>query len=646
MSSLAMTASAQLERRLDSVLTGTERRRIAVQLGSAMIAGGLLIVGLSQIWLGPPEQRSVGELTMGLAALIVALPIIVDGARGLWTSDPNSQSNQLVALAALAAMASGDFITATLVPVIVHLGHFLEERSLLGAQAAIEGLERLTARRAMLLTDDGEVAVDPDSLRGGDIVVVRPGDVLPADGEVVLGESTIDQSMMTGESIPVDASEGCLVFAGCVNLTGMIRIRVDKAGERTTLGRLREMLAAAEQSKTPVAKAIERYVGYYVPLVLIIAAAVLFLTRDPSRAIAILVVACPVGFLLAGPSAMIACLAVASRLGVLIKNSKFVEVLADVEVAVLDKTGTVTYGKLELIGAEPCGEHSVAVLHDSAFACAHGSLHPVSRAVVAAVHASDPTRERPLGEIHETAGKGVRATIGELVHYLGRADWLTQQGFAMPEEPAHEGPVVWVARADSRTDAREVLGCLLFADRPREDAHHAIEELRELDIERVVLLTGDRRRVAEPIGQHLGVDEVIADVLPEEKLEAVRHERHAAATQEPMSVLVVGDGVNDSPALTEGDVGVAMGAMGSDIAMQSADIVLMGADLRRLPAMIRLSRLTRRAIHQNLAVGIVVPLGMILLASAGIVTPLAGAVLHHVGESFVLFNSARLLRFR
>lgn len=639
MAHFARPASAHLERALEVPLTLWEQGKIAVQLGSAMLAGGLLAVGLLQRRFGPPEMSEIADLIVALAALVVAVPIFVAALRGVLAMDSNSFGDQLVALATLAAMAGGNFVTATLIPVIMSLGHFLEERSILGAQAAIDGLRQLHAREATLLTPQGERSVDPQTLRSGDLLVVRPGELVAADGEIVQGNSAVDQSSLTGESVPADVSCGDTVFAGTLNLAGVLQVRVTRTGSQTTLGRVVNLLRGAEQSKTPVLKLIEQYAGYYLPIILTIAGVVLFVTRDMSRAIAVLVVGCPGALVLAGPTAMVAALAAASRLGILIKSTRFLESLCDADTVVLDKTGTVTLGRLEVAAAHPMNGGSERELLRAALRCAHASRHPASRAIGHAAQLAGLEPENHTGAIEELAGQGILAADGDDRWLLGRRQWLLDQGIPLPEAPPHNGPVVWLGRLSAtRPAAGEALGCFLLADRIRPEARQALGELRALGLTRSVLLTGDRQQVAEQIGRDLAVDQIVAEVLPEEKLEVVRAEREAGRL-----VMVVGDGVNDALALARSDVGIALGAAASDVALRSADVALMADDLGRLPMAVRLARRTRSTIHHNVLLGAGTSLVFVWLASVGIVAPLAAAVLHNVGALLVIMNSARLL---
>ncbi|MGQ9651874.1 MAG: heavy metal translocating P-type ATPase, partial [Phycisphaerae bacterium] len=545
MNNLSAPVSAGLNRSLDVPLTPGQRLRIVIQLGSAMLAAALLAVGWIQQRYGPPELRNIAELIVAIAALVVLVPILVRAARGVLQADAGTMTEQLVALASLAAMATGDFVTATLVPVIMNLGHFLEERSVLGAQAAIEGLRHLHARRATRLDPDGEREVDPSLLKQGDMLLVRPGDVIAADGVVVDGESAVDQSSITGESNPEDVQPTSPVYAGSINLTGLLRVQVTQTGSQTALGRVVELLRGAEQSKTPVLKLIEQYAGYYVPIVLTVAAVVLFISRDVSRAVAVLVVGCPGALVLAGPTAMIAALAVGSRLGILIKNTRFLESLADVDTVVLDKTGTVTLGQLQLVSIVPLNGHSEEQVLASAAECAIGSRHPVSRAITLAAQSREVrlSEHAAEGRHAEIAGKGVSLERKGTTLLLGRREWIAASGVELPDDPLHAGPITWLARTERRNGSTygRAIGCLLLADVPRAEAKQAIADLRTLGVTESILLTGDRRQVAEKIGSLLHVSQVIAEVLPEQKLQLV-HERRAAGN----TVMVVGDGVNDA----------------------------------------------------------------------------------------------------
>jgi Cd2+/Zn2+-exporting ATPase/Cu+-exporting ATPase len=624
-----MHGPPHLKAHLETELSPAERRRLGLRLIGLLLPASLLVIGLLHRRLMPADA-DVAALILGLGAVIAVLPVLRSALEGLRSSDPRLSLDQLVALALLASLATGEFVTAILVPLLMSAGHFLEERSVRGARAAIDGLKKLKPNRATLETPDGEREVGAESLRAGDTVVVRPGDVFPADGTVTHGTSAVDQSSMTGESVAEEVAHGSQVFAGTVNLSGFLKVKVTGVAEHTALGRILELLHDAEHSEAPIMQVIERYARVYLPAVLVLAAAMLVFTQDLTRAITILVVSCPCALVLASPSAMTAALAVAARLGVLIKSTRFLEALGDVDTLLLDKTGTVTMGRLDVVAVHPHGTHTEDDVLSAAAACAFGSRHPVSRAVVMAAEKIEFEEAEAVEEVH---GRGMVARENGRVLRLGSARWLEEEGLRLPSRPEHLGPVVWVAREST------VLGHIRLADRPREGSRAALERVRGLGVKRAVLMTGDRRAVAEAVAADLGFDEVRSECLPEEKSAQVDREQAAGRT-----VMMVGDGVNDALALSRARVGIAMGAMGSAVAVESADIALMSNDLERLPEMIRLSQRTRLTIHQNVLIAIATSLGMMAIASLGLITPAAGAAVHNVGSFIVVFNSARLLR--
>jgi Cd2+/Zn2+-exporting ATPase/Cu+-exporting ATPase len=627
-------ADAPTSRRADedrvAALAPDERRRLARRLAGVLAATGMLAVGLLHGFLFP-DQGEIAALIVAGGALLAAIPVLAAGVRGFLARDPNSTVEQLVGLALLAAMAVGRFETAILIPLLMQLGHLLEERSILGARAAIEGLRTLRATHASRVSTAGEERVPVERLAVGDRVVVRPGESVPADGRVLRGMSAVDQSSMTGESMADEVAAGSRVFAGTLNLSGVLEVEVTAVAEATALGRIVELLRQAEQSKPPLVTLIERHAGYYLPGVLLVAAAVLALSQDLTRAIAILVVSCPCALVLASPSAMTAAMAVAVRLGVLIKSTRFLEALAGIDTVILDKTGTVTTGHLEVVEVRAFGDVPPETVLAEAARCAGGSRHPVSRAIAAASGLATLAAE---DSIEEVPGRGVVARRnGESVR-LGSAPWLREHGVEVPGEPDHLGPVVWLARG------ARLQGLILLADRPRPGSREALASMRALGVERVVLMTGDREEPAAEVARLMGMDACYARCLPEHKLDVVERERADAHR-----VMVVGDGVNDALALDRADVGVAMGAMGSDVAVNSADVALMGNDLGRLPLVMRLAGRTRATITQNVLFAAASSLVIGTLAGLGVIGPVMGALVQNVGTFVVIVNSGRLLRF-
>ncbi|MGY4495745.1 Cd2+/Zn2+-exporting ATPase [Pseudomonas sp. TE3610] len=617
------------------MLSADEQRSAARQLSLAMIALGLLALGLGWHWFDP-QQDGVAQILFGVASLLVAIPVL----RSAWFSirhpSLHGLTDQLVAIALLGAWATGDLLTAALLPILMIFGHVLEERSVIGSQEAIESLGKLTRSHARLIDADGSIReVDNASLKAGDQVEVRAGDRVPADGRVLEGQASLDTAPITGESVPVQAAPGMDVFGGAINLDGLLRIEVSRTGDDSTLGKVIALMQKAEQSKPPITRLLERYAGQYMVLVLLIAAVTWFITNDPQAMLAVLVAACPCALVLSAPATAIAGIAVAARHGILIRSSAFLEEFADLSSLVIDKTGTLTYGALHLqrLEAVPGSSADESTLLHLAASLGAASSHPVSRALATLV-AQDAYH--PLEQLRERQGLGVIAQTPQGEAALGRAELFQQLGIDLPPVPVHDGPIAGLALNG------RFLAWLLLADQVRPEAAAALADLRELGLGRQLLLTGDRRPVADALAAVVGIKDVVAQALPEDKLHRVTGE-----IRNGFRPLVVGDGINDSLALKAGVVGVAMGAGGSDIALASADIVLIGSDLRRLGTCVRLSRQCRRTLQVNVAIGLGWTLAIVAAAAFGLLG-VAGAVvaalLHNLSTLLVLGNAGRLLR--
>lgn len=617
-----------------SLLSSAEQRRAARQLTLAMLALGLLGVGLVWRWI-LPEQIGVSQLLLGFASLLVAVPVMRSAWYSLRYPSLHGITDQLIALAMLGAWATGDLLTAALLPIIMIFGHVLEERSVIGSQEAINALGRLTRSHARKLQADGSIIeVDNRTLSAGDIVEVRAGDRVPADGRVLSGQASLDTASITGESVPVEAGVGMLVFGGAINLDGLLRVEVTRTGDESTLGKVIALMQNAERSKPPITRLLERYAGSYMVLVLLLAAVTWFVTHDAQAMLAVLVAACPCALVLSAPATAIAGVAVAARHGILIRSSAFLEELADLTSLVVDKTGTLTYGTLRLQSIDSL---SVDTKEVQALAASLGaaSSHPVSRALAGM---ADQEAYWPLTNIHERQGLGVVATTEQGEAALGRPELFAQLGITTTLVPEHDGPIAGLAFNG------EFLAWLLLADSIKPEARFALSELRELGLGRQLLLTGDRQSVARTLAQEVGLNEVQAQALPEDKLNRVLEE-----IDHGFRPMVVGDGINDSLALKAGVVGVAMGAGGADIALASADIVLIGSDLRRLGTCVRLSRQCRHTLQVNVIIGLGWTMAIVVFAAfgwLGAAGAMIAALLHNLSTLLVLGNAGRFLRFQ
>ena len=571
-------------------------------------------------------------------AIILGLPIIYSAMKELFQG--HMHMDELVAISVVAAIAAIDYKAAGAVAFFLLLANLIETRTALGARASIESLLKLAPKKAQLLREDGsEEQIDPRKLTPGDIVRVRPGDDIPADGNILAGTSSVNQANVTGESLPVDKSEGDEVFSGTTNLAGVIDVEVTRAGEDTTLGKVRKLILQAEGSRIPIMRLIDRYAGYYTPTILMIAGVVLFITKDMSRAVTMLVVACPCALILAVPTAMVAALSCAARLGILVKDVSTIEMAKSITAFVFDKTGTLTTGTLSVTRMMPAPDVDGEDLLATAASVEQMSRHPVARAVTSVAEQARLQLARP-DDFEEISGRGVQGTVDGKTVRVGRRTWLEEQGtdFAAMADEKYAEPeglsTLYVVRD------QQVLGWIGLADRTREEARSAMTQLRELGLKDLVMVTGDRWSVARRVAREMGATEVQAEVLPQDKLDLVDALKDAGH-----KVAVVGDGVNDAPALAAGDLSIAMGAAGSDVAINSAHIALMNSDLRRLPFLVRLSRRTGQVIHQNLVFGVLFIIAFEILAGLDIISPVIGAVLHMLGATIVIFNSARLVRF-
>jgi Cd2+/Zn2+-exporting ATPase len=616
------------------LLERAERLILGLRLTLALVALCLLLVAFGMHWLVPSEQ-GIAELVAGMAAALVAVPVFVEAWASLRHPSLHGITDRLVALALIAAWATGDLMTAALLPIIMTVGHVLEERSMLGSQEAVRALSRLTEVDSRRLLPDGSTEVIPSAqLRVGDLIELLAGDRVPADGIVRRGSSSLDLASLTGESVPVEVREGDQALAGAMNVDGRIQVELTRVGQESTVGRIIALMREAENAKPPVTRLLDKYAGQYMALVLLVAGGTWLITANVPAMLAVLVASCPCALVLAAPATAVAAIAVAARHGILIKGSAFLEQLADVSSVVFDKTGTLTTGDLRLGEVRPVAGVDPTQLRQLAAGLGAASNHPLSRAAAAAV----PKADRLLIEdAREFGGFGVTGLYAGEAVALGRVDLFERLGVAAPPPPTHNGPIAGVSRNG------EFLGWLLFLDQLRGSAITAVDDLKGLGIEHMVLLTGDRAAVARQVADEVGIQEVFAEMLPEQKMDRVMREIQLG--HRPM---VVGDGINDSLALRAGAVGVAMGTQGAEVAFASADLALMTNDLRRLGTCIRLSRRCRRTIYVNVSIGLAFTFGLIVLSGAGVLgieAPIIAALLHNVSTFIGIANAGRLLLF-
>ena len=581
-----------------------------------------------------------------IGAMILIYPIIVTAVKDLRSG--RLSINELVAIAVLAAFASGNYKVAGVVAFFMLTGELIESRTAEGARNSIESLIKLTPTKARRIRRAGAAPASPapqveeevpaSELAVGDIIRIRPGDNVAADGVIINGQGSLNQATITGESLPADKKSGDEVFAGTQNLTGVLEVKVSRAGTDTTLGRVRELIIAAEKTKLPIQKIVDQYMGFYTPLVLVIGALVWAFTHDLNRVIAVFVVSCPCAFILATPTAMVAALSAAARLGILIKNVADIEAAAKINSFIFDKTGTLTTGQLAVSRLAPLGETKPAELLLFAASAEKYSNHPTAKALANLAGEAGVPLVEPQDFV-ETAGRGVKARINGSTVLVGRAQWLKDNGVdsgfekSVDVNDAEGWSLIFVAQNG------KCVGWVGMQDQTRAEAKDALLELKEAGVRRISMVSGDRQPVATRVAAEIGCEEARGDCLPQDKVDFVR-----AVKAKGYKVAVIGDGVNDAPALAAGDIGIAMGAAGSEVAIHSATIALMNNDLRRLPFLVKLSRSTRAVINQNFLFGVLFIVVGLTVTSFGIIGPIVAALLHNVGSLIVIFNSARLVR--
>src|SRR5438552_1666156 len=579
---------------------------------------------------------AVASASAFVGAIVLGYPIVWTAIKDLYNGILSI--NELVAIAVMAAFASGDYKTAGVVAFFMLMGEIIETRPAEGARASIESLIKLTPAKARRITPQGEEEVAAKDLAIGDIIRIRPGDNVAADGLIVSGQGSFNQATITGESLPVDKKPGDEVFAGTQNLTGVLEIKVNRAGEDTTLGRVRELILAAEKTKLPIMKIVDQYMGFYTPLFLVIAALVWAFTRRLDNVISVIIFSCPCAFILATPTAMVAALSAAARLGILIKNVADIELAAKINAFIFDKTGTLTTGELAVSRLAPLNGVTPAELLRIAATAEKYSNHPTAKALAQLAGEAGVPLAEPK-DFAETAGRGVKADVGASRVLVGRAQWLKDNGVkedfskSVDLNETEGWSLIFVARDG------QCIGWVGLQDQTRAEARESLLELKNSGVRRIAMISGDRQPVATRVGREIGCEEAKGECLPQNKVDFVR-----SMKTKGYKVAVVGDGVNDAPALAAGDIGIAMGAAGSEVAIHSATIALMNNDLQRLPFLVNLSRSTRAVINQNFLFGVAFIIGGMTFSALGRVSPIAAAAMHTAGSLIVVFNSARLVR--
>ncbi|MDR0339932.1 MAG: cation-translocating P-type ATPase [Desulfovibrio sp.] len=578
-----------------------------------------------------------------VAVILCGIPIVKGAAVGLVTSF-DIKADVLVAMALIAAVAIGEIFAAGEVAFIMSLGSLLEERTVRKAREGIEKLVDMTPRTARVLRDGVESVIAADDVKVGDILRVLPGESIAVDGVITFGQTAIDQSLMTGESLPVDKDVNDEVYSGTVNQLGAFDMRAAKVGGDSSLQRMIRLVESADASKTPIVRIMDRWATWIVVAALLTAAGTWLYTGEIIRAVTIMVVFCPCALVLSTPTAIMAGIGNATRFGVLIASGDALERLAKVTRVAFDKTGTLTCGKPEVVALRAFAPGlSETDLLGLAATIEQRSEHPLGQAVVRYAERRG-IRPGGLERFASIPGRGVSAIINGKQALGGTLQFMLENG--LRPDPAMEsaagqdmesgGTVVYIAVDGA------VAGLVVLADTLRPDARETVRRLHDEGL-RTTLLTGDNARAAKTIAEASDISEVRAGLLPEDKVRIIAEELQQRNGDH---VCMVGDGINDAPALKAAYVGLAMGGVGSDIAVDAADAVLVRDDIKRLPRLIMLARRTAGAIKVNITLSMTLNFITVLLAAMGLMGPVVGALAHNAGALLIVLNSTRLLRWK
>jgi Cd2+/Zn2+-exporting ATPase len=614
-------------------------RRSLVWISGAALVAGLL---LEQSAAGAPAPALMFTVSIGAGLFAVG--------RRAWNSVRARvlDINVLMVLAVAGAIALQQYSEAAAVIFLFAVAQALEARTLERARLAISALMDLTPADALVRDASGEHRVGVDAIRPGAVMVVKPGEKIPLDGAVVAGHSEVNQSPVTGESLPIEKAPGDEVFAGTINGHGALEVRVTRLRRDTTLARIIHLVERAQAQRAPAQTTVERFARVYTPIVIALAAAVAVVPPLVAgagweewlyRALVLLVVSCPCALVISTPVSIVAALAAAARKGVLIKGGMHLERTSTVQCVAFDKTGTLTRGAPEVVDVLPLNGVPVSAIVNLAASVEQRSAHPIAQAILRHAAAS-PGTIVPAEHVTAHPGRGTEGVVGGRSVVLGNHRLFEERSLCSPEIHHRLSEMGAAGRTPVLVaHGGQAIGIMAIADRAREASRATVELLREQGVKRVVMLTGDSRATAAAIAAELGVDEFRAELLPEDKVAAVDELRRLHGP-----VAMVGDGVNDAPALASADVGIAMGAAGSDAALETADIALMADELLKIPYAFRLSRATVRNIKANLAISIILKAAFIVAAVTGVAT-LWMAVLADTGASvIVIANALRLLR--
>lgn len=572
--------------------------------------------------------------------IISGIPILYGALTALFCEKTIS-SELLVSTAIVASVAIGEIFAAGEIAFIMAIGKILEDITVNRAKKGISQLIKLSPQQGHKIIKENEKTTEKivpiEEIYKDDILRVLPGEIIPVDGKIIFGNSSVDQSIMTGESLPIDKTIGDEVFCGTVNCDGSIDIIATKIGEDSSLQKLIRMVKEAEENKAPMQRIVDKWAGWLVPAALIIAVAAYFITSDIIRAVTVLVVFCPCALALATPTSIMAAVGQAAKNGVLIKSGEALEKMGKVNCIAFDKTGTLTFGKLKISDIITTSSVTENELLKLACSSEKRSEHPLGKAIVE--HGKKQNVEfLEMEDFKMIPGKGIAAKIENNEIYCGNSRFLQEQGIILDENIES---ILENLRKQGKVSIlvgknRECIGIIALSDTIRPTAKEIVVKLKNMG-SRVVLLTGDHKQTADYFAEEVGIENVYSELLPAEKVTYIKK-----LEEDGNKVCMIGDGVNDAPALKTADVGVSMASMGTDIAVEASDIALMGDNIEKIPYLKKLSTATIKTIKFNITASMVINLAAIILSVMGLLNPITGALVHNVGSVLVVLNAALL----
>lgn len=579
------------------------------------------------------------NISMLMAAFIAGYPIARNAFSALKYRVLGIDA--LVTIAVIGALFLQEYWEAAAVTFLFMLGDYLESRTLEKTRSSIKALLKLAPDEARVIRDGREILISPDEVEEGDTVLVKPGEKISVDGTIIEGNAYVNQAAITGESIPVDKSIDDTVFSGTIVESGYLKIRADRVGDDTTFARILEMVEEAQDKKARTQKFLERFSKYYTPGIIALSLLLFILTGDLVLSITLLVIACPGALVISTPVSIVAGIGNGAKHGVLIKGGEIMEGLGKTRVLAFDKTGTLTEGKPKVTRIKAFNMDKYKLLKIVAIGEGY-SEHPLAKAIISAYEEKYGPLNETSEEVDIITGQGLKAKVQGNEYLIGNRKLLKEQGIIVPKDKEdyiraeeERGQTVVIVANNGN-----VLGAISIADTVREDAKELILDLRRKGIKKVVMLTGDNERAAKAISEELGIDEYYAELLPEDKVNVLKELKEKYGT-----AAMVGDGVNDAPALASADLGIAIGIKGADVAMETADVVLMSDEIRKLSYAIGLSRATVRNIKQNIYFAILVAVLLLLGVLGKVVFMASGMLVHELSVLLVIVNAIRLLGY-